>query len=432
MLPEEVPTPEKVRSLQRTLYRKAKGDPRWRAWSLYGDVCRAEVLETALKRVLRNKGAPGEDGVTVDQVKAGRENFLKALATEMKDRSYRPRPVKRAWIKKEDGKERPIGMATIKDRVVQAALVIVLQPIFEADFNKYSFGYRPRRHAHQAVDVVKMALLQGYTEVVDADLSGYFDTIPRGRLMKLIARRVSDGAVLKLIRRFLDVPVVEEKNGKRRIVPTDRGVPQGGPLSPLMSNIYLNDLDHEVNDRGLELKATLVRFADDIVLLTRPGRGEEHYIRLREYLQRKGLKLNEAKTRIVDANWESFRFVGFEIGMSRSARTGRMFTNVRPSRKSMGKFRDAVRKELNHWTLWKDAQRVIEKTNSLARGWVNYFHYDNCSEDLCKIRAWLTQRVRTWLWRKRGKKSGRYTYFTDKRLYEDYHLWKMPVTAGWT
>jgi RNA-directed DNA polymerase len=432
MLPEEVPTPIEVRSLQRALYRRAKSNPRWRAWSLYGELCRPQVLEAALRRVLRNKGAPGEDGVTVEAVKANRDAFLRGLNAELQNRTYRPRPVLRVWIKKDDGKERPIGIATVKDRVVQAALVILLQPLFEADFHKFSFGYRPKRHAHQAVETVRMALLQGYREVIDADLSGYFDTIPRDKLMKLVAKRVSDGAVLRLIKLFLGAPIVEEKKGKRTIQPSHSGVPQGGPLSPLLANLYLNGLDHEVNDRGLELKATLVRFADDMVLLSAPGRGEEHYTRLKEYLQRKGLKLNEAKTRVLDANRESFRFVGFQIGMRRSARTGNQYVHIEPSRKSRGRLKDAVRGKLNHWTRYKGAQEVIEAVNSIVRGWTNYFHFGNCSEAFTQTRDWLAQRLRKWLWRKHDRRYGRYTYFTDKRLYENYQLWKMPVTAGWT
>lgn len=192
----EVPTPTKVQSLQRTLYRKAKENPRWRAWTLYGELCRRDVLETALKAVLRNAGAAGEDRVTTEWVKTNSAAFLDGLEAELKNRSYWPGPVLRVWIEKDDGKQRPLGIPTVKDRVVQTALVLLLQPMFEADFNEFSFGYRPGRSAHQAIGAVKKALLQGKHAVIDADLSGYFDSIPHAGLIRLVAKRVSDGAVL--------------------------------------------------------------------------------------------------------------------------------------------------------------------------------------------------------------------------------------------
>src|SRR5215204_4790497 len=196
----EVPTPTKVQSLQRTLYRKAKESPRWRAWSLYRGLCRHDVLETALKAVLRNAGAAGEDRVTTEWAKANSAAFLDGLETELKNRSYRPGPVLRVWIEKDDGKQRPLGIPTVKDRVVQTALVLLLQPTFEADFHELSFGYRPGRKAHQAIDAVQKALLQKKTAVIDADLSDYFGTIPHAELLRLVAKRVSDGTVLALIK----------------------------------------------------------------------------------------------------------------------------------------------------------------------------------------------------------------------------------------
>jgi RNA-directed DNA polymerase len=424
-------TPQKVRSLQRALYRQAKAHPRWRAWSLYGELCRREVLEKALKDVISHAGAPGEDGETTEAIKARSSSFLDGLQKELCDRSYRPRPVLRVWIPKDNGKDRPIGINTVKDRVVQTALVLLLQPILEADFHDLSFAYRPRRNARQAVNAVQKALLQGKTEVIDADLSGYFDTIPRRRLMSLVAKRVSDGGILGLIKLILNAPIVEEREGVRKIQVSGCGVPQGGSLSPLLSNLYLNELDHEVNERR-ELGVTLVRFADDLVLLCFPGRGQEHYVRLREYLQRKGLALNETKTKVLDANQESFRFVGFQIGMGTSHKSGNRYTHVEPSRKAQQSLRQALRTKLNHWTTWRNSAQVIQEINRIVRGWSNYFHYGNCSVVFGKIRSWTIQRVRKWLWKKHDRKPGRYTYFTDQRIYGDYQLWKIPVTAGWT
>ena len=431
MIPEkEVPTPTKVQSLQRTLYRKAKEDPRWRAWSLYGDLLRRDVLETALTTVVRNGGTAGVDRVTTEAVKADASAFLDGLQAELRDRSYRVSPVLRVWIPKADGKQRPLGIPTVKDRVVQTALVLLLQPIFEADFNENSFGYRPGRSAHQAVDAIKKALLQGKHEVIDADLNAYFDTIPHAGLLRLVAGRVSDGAILGLIKRFLRAPIVEEKDGKRTVKPNRSGVPQGGSLSPLLANLYLNGLDHGVNNQR-SLGATLVRYADDMVLLCFPRRGAEMHQRLKCYLERRGLQLNEAKTRVLDANRESFRFLGFEIGMKVSPKTGGSFPHVEPSRKAQQKLRDAVRNETARHQTWRSCAETVTRINRIVHGWSNYFHYGNCLNVFRRIQRWVQQRFRIWLWKKYDKTLGRYTFFTDDRMHGQYQLWKMPTTVAW-
>ena len=431
MIPEkEKPTPTKVQSLQRTLYRKAKEDPRWRAWSLFGDLCRRDVLETALTTVLRNGGAAGVDRVTTEAVEAKASAFLDGLQAELRDRSYRVSPVLRVWIPKADGKQRPLGIPTVKDRVVQTALVLLFQPIFEADFNENSFGYRPGRSAHQAVDAIKKALLQGKHEVIDADLSAYFDTSPLAGLLRLVAGRVSDGAILGLIKRFLRAPIVEEKDGKRTVKPNRSGVPQGGSLSPLLANLYLNGLDHGVNSQR-SLGATLVRYADDMVLLCLPRRGAELHQRLRAYLARRGLQLNEAKTRVLDANRESFRFLGFEIGMKVSPNTGGSFPHVEPSRKAQQKLRDAVRNETAYYQRWRSCTETVTRINRIVHGWSNYFHYGNCLNVFYRVQRWVQQRFRIWLWKKYDKTLGRYTFFTDDRIHGQYQLWKMPTTVAW-
>jgi len=319
---------------------------------------------------------------------------------------------------------------TVKDRVVQTALVLLLQPIFEADFNENSFGYRPGRSAHQAVDAIKKALLQGKHEVIDADLSAYFDTIPHAGLLRLVAGRVSDGAILGLIKRFLRAPIVEEKDGKRTVKPNRSGVPQGGSLSPLLANLYLNGLDHGVNSQR-SLGATLVRYADDMVLLCLPRRGAELHQRLRAYLARRGLQLNEAKTRVLDANRESFRFLGFEIGMKVSPNTGGSFPHVEPSRKAQQKLRDAVRNETAYYQRWRSCTETVTRINRIVHGWSNYFHYGNCLNVFYRVQRWVQQRFRIWLWKKYDKTLGRYTFFTDDRIHGQYQLWKMPTTVAW-
>src|SRR6266700_3014196 len=283
---QEITTPEKLRKLQRALYRKAKAEPGYRFWSLYSELTRLDLLEYALQLVERNGGAPGVDGQTVESITATletRNQWLEQLQRELQTKMYRPSPVRRVYIPKPNGGQRPLGIPTVKDRVVQMAALLVLAPIFEADFHPHSYGFRPRRNAHQARDAIIQALRQGKLVVVDADLSKYFDTIPHDRLMKLVARRISDGSVLHLLRQWLDAPIVEEeRGGKRRVLPNKQGVPQGGVISPLLANLYLNALDWAVNDpkeRGLP---ALVRYADDLVILCAPGQATQ----LRGRLQR--------------------------------------------------------------------------------------------------------------------------------------------------
>ena len=432
-----IATPLQVRQLQRTLYRKAKADRSWRAWSLYGDLCRRDVLETALAAVVRKGSSAGVDGVTTEAVKAAKETFLDTLQAELKEKRYRPSPVKRVWIAKADGKLRPLGVPTVKDRIVQAGLLVALQPIFEADFDDGSFGYRPKRSAHGALDAIRTALWQGQTEVIDADLSGYtalsappkrsFDTIDHAGLLRLVARRVSDGSVLGLVKRFLKAPIVEEKDGNRSIRPNDRGTPQGGVISPLLANLYLNSLDHGVNDHP-ELGARLVRYADDFVLLCRPGRGPALYERLKAYLQGKGLQLNETKTRLLDARSE--RFIGFEVSWRRSRNNGAEYPHVEPSSKAKANLRSAVRQELNHWTTWRSSTEAIRTVNRIVRGWGAYFHYGNSVAAFSGQQNWLCQRVRRWLWKKYGRTLGQYTFFTTERLYGQYGLAKLPLYSA--
>lgn len=430
MIPSELPTPDKVQTLQRTLNRKAKENPRWRAWSLYGDLCRRDVLGTALASVLRKAGAAGVDGITTASVKTNAAAFLDGLQAELKSRTYRPSPVLRVWLPKPDGKRRPLGIPTVKDRVVQTALVLLLQPIFEADFNEYSFGYRPGRSAHQALDAICEAMMQGKREVVDADLSGYFDTIPHAELLNKVARRVSDGSILRLVKLFLKAPIVEEKNGKRSIHPNKSGTPQGGNLSPLLANIYLNDLDHKVNgNEGLE--ARLVRYADDMVILCRSGNGATLHQRLKAYLGRIGLTLNEAKTRWVDSARESFQFLGFRIEWRHNPRTGRRYTQVAPSCKAQLRLRDSIRGELNRSTLQRSCTEAVRSVNRIVRGWGNYFHYRNCTSAFARTNRFLWQRLRDWLWRKYSRTLPRTAFFTIDRLYGQYQLHRLPTHAAW-
>lgn len=430
MAPSGIEMPEKVRALQRTLYRKAKANRKWRAWTLYGDLMRRDVLECAAKAVIRNGGAAGEDGVTTDQVKARLEETLDELQRQLKEHSYRPGPVKRVWIAKEGGKKRALGIPNVMDRIVQMGLLVLLQPIFEADFDEGSFGYRPGRQARQAAEAIRGELRRGRTEVIDADLSAYFDTIDHAGLLRLVKSRVSDGSILKLVKLFLKAPIVEIDEGKRNSQGNDRGTPQGGVLSPLLANLYLNSLDHGVNDRA-ELDAKLIRYADDFVLLCRPGKGAELMERLKRYLHAKKLTLNESKTRLVNSREESFGFLGFNLSWRRGANTGNWYVHVEPGQKARQRLKEAVREQLNHWTTHRSCAEAVRAVNRISRGWGNYYYYGHCTKVFNQTQNWVENRLRRWLWRKYAQTHGLFRFFTSERLRAQYGLWSLPSKSAW-
>ncbi|MCS6243352.1 MAG: group II intron reverse transcriptase/maturase [Opitutus sp.] len=319
---------------------------------MYGELYRQDILSDALDQVIANDGVPGVDGFEVETLvknEAYRAAWLLALAEEMRTKTYRPSPVLRVYIWKDQArtKRRALGIPTVKDRVVQSAAVIVLQPILEADFHDHSYAYRPKRRTHQAMDKVKEAMLSGKVEVVDADLSSYFDMIPHRELLQLVAKRVSDGSVLRLIKTWLRAPIVEEDRdtGCRKVSANRCGTPQGGVISPLLANLYLNDLDHAVNEK-CEQKPTMVRYADDLLILCKPGQGAGLQTRLKRWLEARKLKLNEEKTRLVDTRKEGFEFLGFSVAWRQGMKSKRRYLHVEPSAKSLAKLRDKVRMEL--------------------------------------------------------------------------------------
>lgn len=426
-----IATPKKIRDLQRTLYRQAKGNPKWRAWSLYGDLCRRDVLTYALKQVIDNAGAPGVDGIKVEPLKNSadkREEFLDNLQNELKEKRYKPSAVRRVYIPKANKKLRPLGIPCIKDRVVQTAVKLLLEPIFEADFHPNSFAYRPQRNAQQAIDAISKGLLSGRTEVVDADLSKYFDTIPHRELLRQVRRRVSDGAILKLIRAWLRAPIVEENanSGKKKNLPNKRGTPQGGVISPLLANLYLNDLDYVVNEK-CELKPKMVRYADDLVILCGKGQGPGLKERLSKFLTHKGLELNQEKTKIVDSREESFAFLGFRINWRKSFKTDKLYPHVEPSPEAQQRLRTKVREILNHWTLHCAGVDVVHKTNQIVQGWGAYYHYRNSTVVFCNMQGWIENRLNRWLWRKQKCKGRLWKDSRGQRLSEQYNLYKLPT-----
>ena len=336
-----LPTPEHIRTLQRKLYRKAKQEPAFRFYALYDKVCRAGILRHAYDRVRANKGSAGIDGVTFEAIRdnEGEPAFLAELGEALRTKTYQASPVKRVMIPKGNGEKRPLGIPTIRDRVAQMAVKLVVEPIFEADFCDNSYGFRPRRSAHDAVDDITIALNQGHTQVIDADLSKYFDTIPHANLLATVAERISDGAILHLIKMWLKAPVIEEaQDGTKRTVgggkANRKGTPQGGVISPLLANVYLHLLDRiwERHKLKTRLGAHLVRYADDLVVLCRQGVDRPMGV-LQQVLDCLGLTLNAEKTHVVDATENSFDFLGFAIRIAFSWRTGRNYPNVQPSKK---------------------------------------------------------------------------------------------------
>jgi RNA-directed DNA polymerase len=426
-------TPNKIRDLQRGLYLKAKREPKFRFYLLQDKVWREDILQHAYRLVRSNGGAPGIDGVTFQSIESGEgeAKYLSKLQQELKEKTYRAQAVRRVYIPKGDGRNRPLGIPTIRDRVAQMALKIVIEPIFEADFADCSFGFRPKKDAHQAVGAIREALNQGCPYVLDADLQQYFDTIVHHKLMKLIAGRISDRHILGWINQWLRVAVVEEdQEGKRRTKPSKRGTPQGGVISPLLANIYLHLFDRVFLSycRATGLKAHLVRYADDFVILMRGGM-QATGDRVKQVLARMELKLNEEKSRVVDAREGSFDFLGFTFARKRNAKTGRVITLVEPSRKSEKHFRDEVREITSRKSHCIPPGQVLEQVNRYVRGWVNYFHLHNSTRVFVRQRFFLEQRMRKYLQGRRQVKGFGFRRWPSAKLYKELGLYAIPQHA---
>lgn len=343
-------------------------------------------------------------------------------------------------IPKADGSERPLGIPTIRDRVAQMAVKLVIEPIFESAFCDNSYGFRPKKSAHDAVDDVAYSMNKGYTEVIDADLSKYFDTIPHANLMCVVAERISDSSILHLIRMWLKAPVMgTDKKGKKRNIGggkgNRKGTPQGGVISPLLSNLYLHLLDRtwSINQFQRRLGARIVRYADDIVVLCRRGT-DKPMTELREILNKLKLNLNETKTHVVNTFQDRFDFLGFAIWMGKSRRTGNYYPHVQPSKKALKKIKDRVTEQTGRYRTIVPLEQIVSEVNSTLRGWVGYFHIRNCAKSLEHVRGHAEQRLRTHLCKRhkvRDRKAG-YVRFGNRDLYEKYELYKVPTTSCWT
>jgi RNA-directed DNA polymerase len=373
-------TPSKIRTLQRKLYRKAKDEPTYRFYLLYDKIYRDDILLYAYELARSNQGAPGVDGETFAAIETkGLGKWLAGIRDELRTRTYRPQPVRRVMIPKPGGGERPLGIPTIRDRVVQTAAKLVLEPIFEADLEPCAYGYRPGRGAQNAVQKVHELICEGYTEVVDADLSKYFDTIPHSDLMKCVARRIVDRDMLRLIRVWLKVPV-EERDGKgnRRMTggrSSTCGTPQGGVVSPLLANLYMNRFlkGWRITQRGKQFKAQVVNYADDFVILSR-GCAAQALEWTRQVMPRLGLTLNETKTKLREARRESFDFLGYTFGPQRYRKDGHGYLGAAPSQKSVARLRQKVNEVLapSNTGTWPE---VRDRLNQIVRGWSSYFSY---------------------------------------------------------
>jgi RNA-directed DNA polymerase len=413
-LPMSLATPVAIRTLQRKLYRKAKAEPAFRFYLLYDKIYREDILRHAYALARANAGAPGVDGITFAAIEAaGLEKWLAGLREELVSKTYRADPVRRVMIPKPNGEgERPLGIPTIRDRVIQTAAKIVLEPIFEADFEDSAYGYRPRRGAVDAVKEVHRLICRGYTDVVDADLSRYFDTIPHAELMKSVARRVVDRHVLRLIKMWLRAPIEERDNdGKRRIgggKGNTRGTPQGGVASPLLANIYMNRFLKywRLTKRGEAFRARVVTYADDFVILSR-GHAAEALAWTKAVMTRLRLTLNEDKTSLRNARRERFDFLGYSFGPHRYKATGDWYLSASPSKKSMQRFKTKIGNLLlpGNFDPWPELRDTL---NSSLLGWSNYFCHGTRRSAFRSIDRYVYERVRDFLAR-RHKVAGRGT-----------------------
>jgi RNA-directed DNA polymerase len=415
-------TPVQIRSLQRKLYCKAKAEPAFRFYLLYDKICREDILRHAYALARANAGAPGVDGESFAAIAAaGKEEWLAGLRQELTTRTYRPAPVRRVMIPKPGGGERPLGIPTIRDRVVQTAAKLVLEPIFEADLEDSAYGYRPGRGGTDPVKEVHRLLGRGYTDVVDADLSKYFDTIPHSELLKSVARRIVDRHVLRLIKMWLKAPIEEtdgDGEGRRRMTGgkrNTRGTPQGGVASPMLANLYMNRfLKHwRMTGRGEAFCAHVVSYADDFVILSR-GHAAEALAWTTEVMTRLGLTLNGAKTTLKDARKESFDFLGYTFGPEYHRKTGRRYLSASPSRKSVQRLKGKVDGLLvsGNKDPWPE---VRDQLNRLLRGWSSYFSYGTRLMAYRAADNHVYDRVRHFL-RRRCKVQGRGT----RRFPADY------------
>lgn len=425
-------TPPKVEKLQTALHAKAKAAPAYRFYALYDKVYRADILAHAYQRCHANQGAAGVDGESFQDIEAyGVERWLAALTQALQDWTYRPSPVKRVWIPKPDGQQRPLGIPTIRDRVVQMAVVLVLGPIFEADLPPEQFAYRPEKSAQDAAMRVRELLRTGYTDVVDADLSGYFDSIPHHELMKCVARRISDRHVLHLIKMWLEAPVEETDETGRKSRTTrnkdeGRGTPQGAVISPLLANLYMRRFLVGFRQLGHaeRLQAVIVNYADDFVILSR-GHADEALAVMQGMMAKLKLTVNEQKTRRCHLPEDKFTFLGYTFGRYYSRRTGGAYLGLRPSTKKVQQLCRTMSELTDRRTCWQSVTDKVAQLNRKLRGWANYFSLGTVGQVYDTVMTHTYRRLRRWLCYKHDVRRGKVARFPIERLHNELHLVKL-------